>query len=45
MERLGAGSSQPLFIGLGDSATDLPFLRLCHYALTPRGSQIQVLTW
>lgn len=45
MERVGADSSQPLFIGLGDSATDLPFLRLCHYALTPRGSQIQVLTW
>ncbi|MEY6430797.1 hypothetical protein ABC977_00060 [Thioalkalicoccus limnaeus] len=35
----------PLFIGLGDSLTDLPFLRLCNFALVPRDSQIQRHTW
>lgn len=30
----------PLFIGMGDSLTDIPFLRACHYAVTPRNSQI-----
>lgn len=35
----------PLFIGLGDSLTDLPFLRLCHFAMTPRDTQIQTLRW
>lgn len=32
-------------IGAGDSLTDLPFMRLCDFALTPRGSQIQHETW
>ncbi len=32
-------------IGAGDSLTDLPFMRLCDFALTPRGSQIQHKTW
>jgi len=41
MRRFIATEAEPLFLGLGDSITDLPFLRLCHYAITPRGSQIQ----
>lgn len=32
-------------IGAGDSLTDLPFLRACDFALTPKGSQIQRETW
>jgi hypothetical protein len=32
-------------LGVGDSLTDLPFMRLCDFALTPRGSQIQHETW
>lgn len=32
-------------IGAGDSLTDLPFMRICDFALTPRDSQIQVETW
>ena len=32
-------------IGAGDSLTDLPFMRLCDFALTPKGSQIQHETW
>ncbi len=35
----------PLFIGLGDSLSDLPFMRLCHFAITPHASQIQEITW
>ncbi|ADJ28865.1 hypothetical protein [Nitrosococcus watsonii] len=35
----------PLFIGMGDSLTDIPFLRACHYALTPQNSQIQQEAW
>lgn len=35
----------PLFIGIGDSLGDIPFLTLCHFALTPRASQIQHRTW
>ncbi len=38
-------AATPLFIGLGDSLTDLPFLRLCHFALVPQHSQIQARTW
>jgi hypothetical protein len=41
MRRFGETNAEPLFLGLGDSLTDLPFLRLCHYAITPRDSQIQ----
>jgi len=40
-----ARSGTPLFIGIGDSLTDLPFLRLCHFALVPQHSQIQESTW
>ena len=29
-----------LLIGLGDSVTDVPFLRACHFGLFPIGSQI-----
>jgi phosphoserine phosphatase len=32
-------------IGAGDSLTDLPFMRICDFALTPRDSQIQRETW
>jgi len=32
-------------IGAGDSLTDLPFMRACDFALTPRDSQIQNQTW
>jgi len=45
MARLCEDGARPLFIGVGDSATDLPFLRLCHYALIPQHSQIQAQTW
>jgi hypothetical protein len=45
MERLQESVVDPLFIGVGDSATDLPFLRRCHYALMPRESQIQESAW
>lgn len=40
-----ACSGTPLFIGIGDSLTDLPFLRLCHFALVPQHSQIQECAW
>jgi hydroxymethylpyrimidine pyrophosphatase-like HAD family hydrolase len=45
MERLKRHKGEPLFIGIGDSMTDLPFLRLCHYALIPQRSQIQEAVW
>lgn len=35
----------PLFIGVGDSLGDIPFLKLCHFALMPQASQIQRQTW
>lgn len=38
-------SAPPLFVGLGDSLTDVPFLKLCHFALTPQGSQIHQEAW
>ena len=41
MQRLHDNGVSPLFMGIGDSLTDLPFLQLCHYAIIPRGSQIQ----
>ena len=44
MQRL-AGQHSPLFVGIGDSLSDLPFLKLCHYAVIPGGSQIQERTW
>jgi len=45
IERLAGPGRAPLFVGMGDSLTDLPFLKLCHFAVTPRGSQIQRETW
>jgi phosphoserine phosphatase len=42
MERLREQYPQALFIGIGDSHTDLPFLRLCHYAMLPRVGQIHL---
>jgi hydroxymethylpyrimidine pyrophosphatase-like HAD family hydrolase len=38
-------AAPPLFVGLGDSLTDVPFLKLCHFALTPQGSQIHQEAW
>ncbi|MBF0178258.1 MAG: hypothetical protein HQL63_15635 [Magnetococcales bacterium] len=35
-----AGADQPLTIGVGDSLTDLGFMALCDYIITPGGSQI-----
>lgn len=35
----------PLFIGMGDSLTDISFLKACHYALTPQYSQIHQEVW
>ncbi len=34
-----------VFLGLGDSLTDLPFLQLCDFALVPQASQIQQRAW
>lgn len=34
-----------LTIGVGDSLTDIPFLQVCDFAMTPRNSQIQAETW
>lgn len=45
MQRLRDMHPDPLFLGVGDSLSDLPFLSLCHYAITPKGSQIQAATW
>jgi hydroxymethylpyrimidine pyrophosphatase-like HAD family hydrolase len=45
MQRFRKTHSSPLFIGLGDSLSDLPFMRLCHFAITPHASQIQQTTW
>lgn len=38
-------SSPPLFVGFGDSVTDIPFLKLCHFALTPQNCQIHQQVW
>lgn len=32
-------------IGVGDSLTDIAFLQVCDFAMTPRNSQIQAETW
>lgn len=45
MQRFRETHSSPLYIGLGDSLSDLPFMRLCHFAITPQASQIQEATW
>jgi hydroxymethylpyrimidine pyrophosphatase-like HAD family hydrolase len=34
-----------VFVGIADSLTDLPYLKLCHYAVVPRDSQIQRTLW
>lgn len=38
-------TNTPLVIGLGDSISDLSFLKLCDFALTPQHSQIQQERW
>ncbi len=45
MQRLTESDALPLFMGIGDSTTDLPFLGLCDYALIPRRSQIGERLW
>lgn len=45
MELITAQEPQTLFIGLGDSNSDTPYLKLCHFALTPRDSQIHEELW
>jgi HAD superfamily hydrolase (TIGR01484 family) len=32
-------------LGAGDSTSDIPFLKVCDFALVPRASQIQQATW
>jgi hypothetical protein len=44
IDRLGDRNGAPL-IGIGDSVTDLPFMGLCDYLVTPCGSQIAELMW
>ena len=39
LERLGP---EALSLGIGDSLTDLPFLRLCDFMMIPRGTQLAV---
>jgi hypothetical protein len=36
---------EPLFVGVGDSVSDLAFLKLCHFAITPQQSQIHQELW
>lgn len=47
MERLRteAAPVEPLFLGLGDSHTDAPFLRLCDFAITPKHAQLLEAPW
>lgn len=45
MELITAQEPQTLFVGLGDSSSDTPYLKLCHFALTPRNSQIHEELW
>ncbi|QVL47742.1 MAG: hypothetical protein KFB96_18960 [Thiocapsa sp.] len=45
MELIAAQAPRTLFIGLGDSNSDTPYLKLCHFALTPRDSQIHQELW
>ena len=46
MNHLKMISAEPLlFIGLGDSVSDLGFLKLCDFVITPQTSQIHELNW
>ncbi|NCA70839.1 MAG: hypothetical protein EOM91_12160 [Sphingobacteriia bacterium] len=40
-----ATTPRTLFVGIGDSVSDTPYLKLCHFALTPRDSQIHTENW
>lgn len=40
-----SNGKQPLSIAIGDSLSDIPFLTVCDFAVTPRNSQIQAVTW
>lgn len=40
LKRIRKRDPHALFIGLGDSDRDLPFMRFCHYMVTPTTSQI-----
>ena len=44
IEQLSNGGL-PLTVAVGDSLSDIPFLGACDFAVTPRGSQIQKVTW
>ena len=45
MTLLRAETPHTLFVGIGDSVSDTPYLKLCHFALTPRDSQIHLERW
>jgi hypothetical protein len=45
MTLLRAQTPHILFVGIGDSVSDTPYLKLCHFALTPRDSQIHLESW
>jgi hypothetical protein len=42
LERHVAGRDA-LSVGIGDSVSDVPFLRLCDFLMTPRGSQLAAM--
>jgi hydroxymethylpyrimidine pyrophosphatase-like HAD family hydrolase len=43
MEKIMMTSDQTLFIGMGDSESDLGFMNLCDYTIYPKNSQINNL--
>lgn len=45
MEIKRRSTADAVFVGLGDSLSDLPYLKLCHFAVIPRDSQIQGTLW
>lgn len=40
IEETGLGGPDVPLFGMGDSVSDLPFMRLCHFKVVPTGSQI-----
>jgi hydroxymethylpyrimidine pyrophosphatase-like HAD family hydrolase len=46
IEHLRRAYTEPLlFMGAGDSVTDIPFLKLCDFVLTPKTSRIHKVLW
>ncbi len=43
--RQAHAGEHPLFIGMGDSVTDMAFMALCHFAVVPQTSQICEAVW